>query len=315
MTGDYGWKAVDDLDGLIAAGNLASSGIWSDGTTVWVTDWDDDKIYAYNTDGTRDSSRDFNTLAAAGNRNPRGIWSDRDTMWVAESISDKIYAYRMSDKERDASKDFDSLVAAGNRDPRGIWSDRDTMWVADEADSKVYAYKMSDKTRDASRDFKHVRDGHRIRQPRRHLVRRRHHVGGQSVPQKALRLQPEHQGPRCQQGLQHAQRGGQQQARRHLVRRRHRVGGRCSSRKRQGLFLQHAPEQRRHAQRAHGQPPRTSSASTRPDGLRVGVASTETRATITATASDSNASVAYSPADADTSTTIHDVDLSAGRTS
>ena len=59
----------------------------------------DDKIYGYNTDGTRDSSRDFNTLAAAGNGTARGIWSDGVTMWVVDSAGDKLYAYRMSDKE------------------------------------------------------------------------------------------------------------------------------------------------------------------------------------------------------------------------
>ena len=53
VTADYGWKAVDDLDGLIAAGNNNPIGIWSDGTTTWVADNIDDKIYAYNTDGTR----------------------------------------------------------------------------------------------------------------------------------------------------------------------------------------------------------------------------------------------------------------------
>ena len=57
VTADYGWKAALDLDGLIAAGNFGSSGIWSDGDTMWVTDWEDDKIYAYNTDGTREQQQ------------------------------------------------------------------------------------------------------------------------------------------------------------------------------------------------------------------------------------------------------------------
>ena len=38
VTGDYRWKAVDDLDGLIAVGNGAPRGIWSNGATVWVAD-------------------------------------------------------------------------------------------------------------------------------------------------------------------------------------------------------------------------------------------------------------------------------------
>ena len=150
----YGWKAADDLDGLIAAENTSPRGIWSDETTIWVSDASDDKIYAYHkSDKTRDSSRDFDTLEAANNGLPYGMWSNGNTMWVADPGDDKIYAYRMADKQRDASKDFDTLIAAGNNDPTGIWSDGATMWVTDPGDDKIYAYRMSDKTRDTSKDF------------------------------------------------------------------------------------------------------------------------------------------------------------------
>ena len=36
-----------DFDTLDAAGNRGSIGIWSDGTTMWVGDWHDGKIYVY----------------------------------------------------------------------------------------------------------------------------------------------------------------------------------------------------------------------------------------------------------------------------
>ena len=154
VTDTYGWKAADDLDGLIAAENNSPAGIWSDGTTMWVADSGDDKIYAYRmSDKARDSSKDFDTLRAAQNESPSGIWSDGATMWVADYDDDKIYAYRMSDKARDASQDFDTLYAARNTIPSGIWSDGATMWVADNADNKLYAYRMSDKARDDSKDF------------------------------------------------------------------------------------------------------------------------------------------------------------------
>ena len=153
VTDVYGWKAVDDLDGLKAAGNGNPFGIWSNGDTMWVSDFTDDKIYAYNTDGTRDSDKDFNTLSTAGNGNPFGIWSNGDTMWVADNTDDKIYAYKMSDKSRDSGKDFDTLAEAGNDNPYGIWSNGDTMWVADNSDDKIYAYKISDQARDSGKDF------------------------------------------------------------------------------------------------------------------------------------------------------------------
>ena len=132
-----------DFDTLDAAGNDDPKGIWSDGTTMWVSDKDGKKIYAYKTsDKSRDSGKDFDTLDAAGNDDPHGIWSDGTTMWVADRDDGEVYAYKMSDQSRDSGKDFDTLAAAGNDDPKGMWSDGTTMWVTDDQDDKVYAYNM-----------------------------------------------------------------------------------------------------------------------------------------------------------------------------
>ena len=63
VTDDYGWKASDDLDGLRAAENDIPTGIWSDGTTIWVADGNDSKLYAYNiATKQRDATKDFSTL-------------------------------------------------------------------------------------------------------------------------------------------------------------------------------------------------------------------------------------------------------------
>ena len=221
---DYGWKAMDDLDGLIAAGNNNPFGIWSDGTTMWVADTFDDKLYAYNTDGTRDGSRDFNTLAAASNGSARGIWSDGATMWVADSDNDKLYAYN-TDGTRDSARDFNTLSGASNNYPTGIWSDGDTMWVADLLDSKIYAYRMSDKEPRQRQGLQHAQRGGQPR-PHRHLVRRHDHVGGRLCGRQDIRLPDVRQGARQRQGLQHARRGRQHHPVRHLVRQHDHVGGR-----------------------------------------------------------------------------------------
>ena len=153
----FGWKADDDFDGLIAAGNDEPKGIWSDGATMWVADSEEDKLYAYRmSDGQHDSSKDFNTLAAARNNLPRGIWSDGATMWVTDRNDRKIYAYRMSDTQRDSSKDFNTLATNGNHDPYSIWSDGATMWVTDRNDRKIYAYRMSDKQPYPNRTFNNL---------------------------------------------------------------------------------------------------------------------------------------------------------------
>ena len=144
-------NSVKDFDTFKAAENRFPQGIWSDGTTMWVSDYYSHKIYAYSMrTKERDSAKDFDTLKAAGNRYPDGIWSDGTTMWVSDYYSHKIYAYSMRTKRRrDSANDFDTLKAAGNRSPGGIWSDGTTMWVADSdwdvvdwGDEKIYAYNQ-----------------------------------------------------------------------------------------------------------------------------------------------------------------------------
>ena len=154
VTTPNGWKAVDDLDGLITAGNTNPRGIWSDGTTTWVADQTDKKIYAYDaSNGNIDPAKDFNDLELTGNGHPQGIWSDGTTMWVSDIADSKIYGYRMTDKTHHSSKDFTTLVAAGNGSPAGIWSDGETMWVTDTNDTKIFAYNTHTKAYDSSKDF------------------------------------------------------------------------------------------------------------------------------------------------------------------
>ena len=146
-----------DFNGLISAGNIAPRGIWSDGTTIWVADSLDDKIYAYDlATKARTPGRDFDTLGAAGNTWPEGIWSDGTTMWVSDWFDDKIYAYDMATKARVPGKDFGTLIADDNPFvfPGSIWSDGTTMWVADTAVYiTIFAYDMVTKARVSGKDF------------------------------------------------------------------------------------------------------------------------------------------------------------------
>ena len=138
-------------DFTLTAANGYPTGIWSDGTTMWVADFDDSKLYAYRmSDRSRDSGKDF-TLDAA-NGSPVGIWSDGTTMWASDFSDAKLYAYRMSDRSRDSGEDFNTLSAAGNKFPEGIWSDGITMWVADTGNDTVFAYDLSTRARDFEKD-------------------------------------------------------------------------------------------------------------------------------------------------------------------
>ncbi len=137
--------------------NDAPRGVWGNDDTIWVSEdgvGSENKIYAYNRDGTRDSSEDFDTLQGAGNTDVEGIWSDGTTMFVVDSDDDKLYAYTVSTKAHDSGKDI--TLSSFNDEPRGIWGNADTIWVSHDGtgtDNKIFAYQRSNGNRDSDKDF------------------------------------------------------------------------------------------------------------------------------------------------------------------
>ena len=159
----FGWRAQDDFDTLVAAGNNSPVGLWSDGTTMWVAEDHDplDRLFAFARDTRlRDPDKDFKTLRAASNTNVRGIWSDGMTMWVADSADEKLYGYAMDTRRRESGKDINSLVQDGIGAPRDIWSDGETIWVVDSSDPKLYAYRLATGERDSAKDFNTLAGDH-----------------------------------------------------------------------------------------------------------------------------------------------------------
>ena len=136
----------------------AAGAIWSDGTTMWVTDINDPKILGYRlSDMERDNTKDFTTLSPV-NLNPTGLWSYGTTMWVSDYTDNKVYGYDMKSKARVTEFRLDSDGNL-NTNAAGVWSDCTTMWVGNAhhpgatANDKIYAYKMSNKERDSTKDF------------------------------------------------------------------------------------------------------------------------------------------------------------------
>ena len=148
-----------DLDALSASGNRQPKGLWSDGTTLWVADLDDARLYAYDLATlARDPAKDVTTLAAAGNADPRGLWSDGTTVWVADQDDKKVYAYDLAGGSRDASKDIGSLLGPSDNTrlgvwPEGVWSDGSTMWVVGLPRRWLYAYNLQTEARSVARDI------------------------------------------------------------------------------------------------------------------------------------------------------------------
>ena len=146
----YGWTPTRDFNGLNAAGNRNGYGLWSDGTTMWVADNDDAKLYAYTlSTGARESAKDIALDSA--NANPTGVWSNGTTIWVADNEDDKLYAYALSGGTRDTDKEFN--LHSDNDNPQSVWSDKTTVWVSDFVDGKLYAYALSDGTRATAKEF------------------------------------------------------------------------------------------------------------------------------------------------------------------
>ena len=154
-TADFGWDSLSDFNAVSASDEGT---LWSDGTTLWVADFHDAKVYAYDV-GTRERvpAKDVDTLRAAGNSHPSGIWSDGNTVWIADYQDSKVYAYDLDTGLRLPNADVDALIDAGNGQPVGVWSDGATMWVGDFGDTKVYAYDLRTGERDSGKDLNTLR--------------------------------------------------------------------------------------------------------------------------------------------------------------
>ena len=153
-TGDQ-WKTYHTLQ---THGNFFPNGIWSDGTTMWVTDWDDRKIFAYKTRSYfRDTAKEFDLIRIFGSTIIRGdIWSDGTTMWVAGFIRGP-YAFDLASGQRAPDKDlgqhFDQIDPVPTGARGGIWADGTTMWVGDLTNRRLVAYDMASGLRAPNKDF------------------------------------------------------------------------------------------------------------------------------------------------------------------
>ena len=149
VTGAYGWQAEHDLDGLKTTGNDNPQAIWTDGETIWVLDYNDTYVYAYDRVGNRVNDKWIDLHA--DNDKPTGIWSDETTMWVSDRTDKKLYAYTLAGSSRDTGKEFNLDTSQGR--PLNIWSDGDTIWVVDFNIRKLFAYVLDGGARLAEKDI------------------------------------------------------------------------------------------------------------------------------------------------------------------
>ena len=138
---DFYWTVDRDIEEL-DSGNDRATGVWSDGTTLWVADNADgagDAVYAYDREsGERVEEREF--ALDKTNLAPRGFWSDSTVVWVSDSGQERLFAYDLVSGER--VEDREIKLARRNPDSRGIWSDGVTMWVLDDRNDALFAYDL-----------------------------------------------------------------------------------------------------------------------------------------------------------------------------
>ena len=113
--------------------------IWSDGTTVWVSDYLAKILYAY-TLATKARDPDRDIAADSENVLPTGIWSDGTTMWVAENNRRRVFAYALADGARDESNEFELAPDIGG--PWALWSDGTSLFILHPGGKKIYSYNM-----------------------------------------------------------------------------------------------------------------------------------------------------------------------------
>ena len=151
-------SAAPDKSFDLAATNGTPRGIWSNGTTMWVTNLSG-RLFAYDlATMAPDAGKDIAALAGAGNRNANGVWSNGTTIWVSDDADDKLYAYDLDSGAHQANRDINNLGHANNNHAKGLWSDGTTMWVSDHNDDKIYAYDLATGARKPASDINNLDD-------------------------------------------------------------------------------------------------------------------------------------------------------------
>ena len=136
---------IADFD--LASANGDAQGIVFANNRFFVPDATDDKVYAYQSSGQRDSASEFDLDSANGDA--RGITFANNRFYVVDGTDDKVYAYHATG-QRESAADFD--LHADNADLGGITFANSRFFVVDFADDKVYAYSASGQ-RDSAAGF------------------------------------------------------------------------------------------------------------------------------------------------------------------
>ena len=131
-------ERVEDREFELDDTNRAPRGVWSDRSTVWVSDSGQETVSSPTTSRPATASRRRDITLADRNRDARGIWSGEETMWVFDGGKDSLFAYDLATGDLLA----EYALASANGDPHGVWSDGVTVWVSDHGAKRLFAYRL-----------------------------------------------------------------------------------------------------------------------------------------------------------------------------
>ena len=145
--------ALRDIDMAVTiagAGAGPVDGLWSDGTTLWASDNDGDRILAFKlADGARDSGQD---IIGEDRSSPTGLWGRDGRLWAATSTGPFATPASLDGFSLAADATFGTRTArvmlgstAGESDAppvggNGLWGDEDTFWISVQGQSSLFAY-------------------------------------------------------------------------------------------------------------------------------------------------------------------------------
>ncbi len=153
---DYGTRD-SSKDLTLPNTNRDPRGIWSDGTTLWVADNRDYKLYTYTLADRTATDPSTDLMFDSAHESAPGLWGNDDTLYAVTigRTRNDVVAYSRADAtygDREPAKDID-LDGTVRANARGIWSDGSIIWVANDSDNKLYAFDLKTGARWQSGDI------------------------------------------------------------------------------------------------------------------------------------------------------------------
>ena len=152
---DYTVYSSFDVDSV----NSLPKSIWSDGTTIWIGDDTDGDVYAYNMDGTRDSTKDITTSLRGEDYY---ITGDERYLYTAEHTHESgdfrsVLGWHRSDRSAAPDRTFYYNYADGTLSPvsltYAVATDGRDFWIAQNASPTVRNFRIEDDVNTAGDEY------------------------------------------------------------------------------------------------------------------------------------------------------------------